>query len=83
LINQLSKTISENTKVLGAFGLAPPILSKMKSALSGNHFNSQRNKANEYIERIKNLDTQNRESGFYLKMDNEDLSIDYDAQRVF
>src|SRR5690348_326119 len=28
LINQISKTIAENTKVLGSFGLAPPILSK-------------------------------------------------------
>jgi hypothetical protein len=86
LINQPSKTIAENTKVLGAFGLALPILSKMKSALSGNGINSQRIKADEDIERIKNLSAQNRESAFYLKMDNEDPSLeydDYDAQRVY
>ena len=49
LINQLSKTIAENTKVLGAFGLAPPILSKMQSVLSGNYNNSPRNKMDEDI----------------------------------
>jgi hypothetical protein len=88
LINQLSKTIAENTKTLGSFGLAPPILSKMQSALSCNYKDSQRNKVDdEEIERIKNL-TQNVEGAFYLKMDNEDdrknESLEYeDAQRVF
>ena len=43
LMNQLSKTIAENTKVLGSFGLAPPILSKMQSAITDNYNNSQRN----------------------------------------
>ena len=42
LINQLSKTIAENTKVLGAFGLAPPILSKMQCAITGNNNNSEK-----------------------------------------
>jgi len=85
LINQLSKTIAENAKVLGAFGLAPPILAKMQSLLYGNYSNSQINKADEDIERIKNH-TQNVEGAFYLKMDNEDPSLECeeeDAQRVF
>ena len=43
LMNQLSKTIAENTKVLGSFGLAPPNLSKMQSAITDNYNNSQRN----------------------------------------
>jgi len=43
LINQLSKTIAENTKTLGSFGLVPPIISKMQSAITDNYNNSQRN----------------------------------------
>ena len=39
--------------------------------ISKNYINSQRNKANEDIERIRLL-KQNNESGFLLKMDNED-----------
>ena len=47
-------------------------------------YNTENNKVNEDIERIRLL-SQNDKSGFYLKMDNEDLSIecDDDAQRVF
>jgi len=86
LINQLSKTIAENTKTLGSFGLAPPILSKIQSALSGNYNNSQRTKYDEDIERINNFTKENVEGAFYLKMDNEDPTLEYeeeDAQRVF
>ena len=86
LINQLSKTIAENTKTLGSFGLAPPILSKIQSALSGNYSNSQRTKYDEDIERINNFTKENVEGAFYLKMDNEDPTLEYeeeDAQRVF
>src|SRR3954447_21143829 len=84
LINQLSKTIGENSKVLAEFGFAPPLLSRIKSLITGN-YNTENNKVNEDIERIKHL-TQNVESGFYLKMDNEDPPMKYDdddAQRVF
>ena len=49
LINQLSKTIAENTKVLGSFGLAPPILSKMKNAITVNYNNYQTNNSYNYI----------------------------------
>ena len=87
LINQLSKTIAENTKVLGAIGLAPPILAKMQSAITVNYNNSQSNKAkDEDIERIKYLANEDYDSGFRLELDNEDPSLEYeddDAQRVF
>src|SRR3954451_24123564 len=33
LINQLSKTIGENPKVLAEFGFAPPLLSRIKSLI--------------------------------------------------
>jgi hypothetical protein len=33
LINQLAKTISDNSKVLAEFGLAPPIIAKIKSMI--------------------------------------------------
>jgi hypothetical protein len=83
LINQLSKTIGENSKVLAEFGFAPPLLSRIKSLITGN-YNTENNKVNEDIERIRLL-SQNDKSGFYLKMDNEDPPIEYDddAQRVF
>jgi hypothetical protein len=47
-------------------------------------FNSEDNKANDEILQIK-LATPNVESGFYLKMDKEDPSLECkdDAQRVF
>ncbi|HEY6534811.1 MAG TPA: hypothetical protein VIY08_03235 [Candidatus Nitrosocosmicus sp.] len=34
LINQLAKTISDNSKVLAEFGMAPPIIAKIKSMIS-------------------------------------------------
>ena len=36
-INQLSKTIADNSKVLAEFGYAPPLLSKIKSLMSENY----------------------------------------------
>jgi hypothetical protein len=33
LMNQLAKTIVENSKVLAEFGMAPPILAKIKSLI--------------------------------------------------
>src|SRR3954470_19881889 len=37
LINQLSKTIGENSKVLSEFGMAPPLLSRIKSLIMIKH----------------------------------------------
>src|SRR3954452_21916746 len=34
LINQLSKTIGENSKVLAEFGFAPPLLSRIKNLIT-------------------------------------------------
>ncbi len=41
IINQLSKTIAENSKVLAEFGMAPPVLSRIKDVISVNYFNSK------------------------------------------
>jgi hypothetical protein len=83
LINQLSKTIAHNSKVLGEFGMAPPVLSRIKSVISTNYFNSQRNKRNQEVNALI-ANTQNVESGFYLPMDNEDPPLECeDAQVVF
>ena len=41
IINQLSKTIAESSKVLAEFGLAPPVVSHMKDMISVNYFNSK------------------------------------------
>ena len=43
LINQLSKTISDNSKVLSEFGMAPPFVSKIKDMISMNYNNSDEN----------------------------------------
>ena len=37
LINQISKTIGENSKVLAEFGMAPPVLSRIKNLISENY----------------------------------------------
>ena len=34
IINQLSKTIADNSKVLDDFGMTPSVLSRMKNAIS-------------------------------------------------
>jgi hypothetical protein len=87
IINQLSKTIADNSKMLGDFGMCPPVLSRIKSVLSENYFNSERIKGDQEVKALI-TNAQNIESGFYLKMDNEDdpksKTLDYeDAQRVF
>jgi hypothetical protein len=71
LINQLSKTIGENSKDLSEFGMAPPLLSRIKSLISENY--AQRNEENEDLRRLKILH-QNTKSGFYLQLDNEETS---------
>jgi hypothetical protein len=82
LINQLSKTIADNSKVLSEFGMAPPILSRIKSLISEN-YSTINNQTDEEIKRIR-LKRQNIKSGLYLKMDNEDDSREInESQRVF
>ena len=82
LINQLSKTIADNTKILAEFGYAPPLLSKIKNLISENY--SPTNKeVDDEIKRIQ-LQRQNIKSGFYLKMDNENTSRKInESERVF
>jgi len=82
LINQLSKTIADNTKILAEFGYAPPLLSKIKNLISENY--SPTNKeVDDEIKRIQ-LQRQNIKSGFYLKTDNENTSRKInESERVF
>jgi hypothetical protein len=83
LINQLSKTIPDNYKVLDDFGLTPQVLSRIKSIISTNYFNSQRNKGDVEVNAlITNI--RNSESGFYPDTDNEDPPLECeDPQAVF
>ena len=56
IINQLSKTIAENSKVLAEFGMAPPVLSRIKDVISVNYFNSKNgNSKDEEEEEIRNI----------------------------
>ena len=71
IMNHLAKTIADNSKVLAEFGMAPPVLSRIKGVISTNCFNSQRNKDNQEVNALI-VNTQNVERGFYLPMDNED-----------
>ena len=85
IINHLAKTIADNSKVLFDFGVAPPVLSYIKSVISENYFNSQENnKDNEEINAIRG-NLRNVGSALYLKMDNENPPIEYndDPNRVF
>jgi len=82
LINQLSKTIADNTKVLAEFGYAPPLLSKIKNLISENYYPTNK-EVDDEIKRIQ-LQRQNIKSGFYLKMDNENTSRKInESERVF
>jgi hypothetical protein len=83
LINHLAKTIADTSKVLGDFGMCPPVLSRIKSVISINYFNSERNKDDQEINTLID-NTQNVESGSYLPIDSEVTSIKCnDSQRVF
>ena len=85
IINHLAKTIADNSKVLFDFGVAPPVLSYIKSVISENYFNSQgNNKDNEEINAIRG-NLRNVGSALYLKRDNENPPIEYndDPNRVF
>ena len=82
LINQLSKTIADNTKILAEFGYAPPLLSKIKNLISENYYPTNK-EVDDEIKRIQ-LQRQNIKSGFYLKMDNENTSRKInESERVF
>ena len=54
LINQLSKTIGENSKVLSEFGMAPTLFSRIKSLIMIKH-DAEKNNDNEEIRRLKIL----------------------------
>ena len=77
LINQLSKTIGENSKVLAEFGFAPPLLSRIKSLITIKYDAEEKNNNddvdNEDLRRPKILH-QNTKSGFYLQLDNEETT---------
>src|SRR6478736_4104656 len=53
LINQLSKTIAENSKVLAEFGFAPPLLSRIESLITIKYGAEKKN--DEEIRRLKIL----------------------------
>ena len=72
LINQLSKTIAENSKTLAEFGFAPPLLSRIKSLITIKYDAEEKNN-NEDLRRLKILH-QNTKSGIYLQLDNEETS---------
>jgi DNA-directed RNA polymerase subunit L len=59
LINQLSKTIAESSKVLSEFGLVPPVVSHMKNMISVNYFNSK-NEEKKIEEEIRNIRNQTK-----------------------
>ena len=75
LINQLSKTIGENSKVVAEFGFAPPLLSKIKGLITIKYDAEKNNNDidNEELRQLKILH-QNTKSGFYLQFNNEDNS---------
>ena len=84
IINQLSKTIADNSKVLAEFGYAPPLLSKIKSLMSENY--SPTNKeVDEEIRRLQ-LQWQESTSAITLPMNNEENENTRkinESQRVF
>jgi hypothetical protein len=86
LINQLSKTIGENSKALAEFGMAPPLLSRIKSLITIKYDaekNNHNGVDNEDLRRLKILH-QNTKSGIYLQLDNEVNSRKCnESQRVF
>jgi hypothetical protein len=86
LINKLSKTIGENSKVLAEFGMAPPLLSRIKSLITIK-YDAEKNNHNGVdngdLRRLKILH-QNTKSGIYLQLDNEVNSRKCnESQRVF
>ena len=85
IINQLSKTIADNSKVLAEFGMAPPLISKIKDMMSMNYIdNNNENKKVENEELRALIEGPKPKSGFYLPMDNENESVKInESQYVF
>jgi hypothetical protein len=82
LINQLSKTITENS-ILGEFGMAVPVLSRINSVLSTNYFDSEKDTDDQEVKSLID-NAQNIKSEFYLEIDNEDNSRKCnESQKVF
>src|SRR6476620_597346 len=76
LINQLSKTIGENSKILAEFSMALHLLYRIKNLImikSDSAKNNNNDVDNEDLGRLKILH-QNTKSGVYLKLDNEETS---------
>jgi hypothetical protein len=87
IINQLSKTIAESSKVLAEFGISPPVVAHMKDMISVNYFNSknENNKDDEEIRNIRNL-VRNTKSALFLSLDNREDNETRkfnESQRVF
>ena len=88
LINQLAKTIADNSKVLAEFGLAPPILAKIKSmipldisTISSNDKNiiyNEKRLVNEN-EKAELISSRNAKSAIFPPMDNTNYHA-YDHQ---
>jgi predicted ATP-grasp superfamily ATP-dependent carboligase len=84
IINQLSKTMADNSKVLSEFGLTPPFVSKIKNMISMNYINNNENNKVEEEELKALIERPKPKSGFYLPMDNENESIKInESQCVF
>jgi hypothetical protein len=87
LINQLSKTIADNSKALTYIGMAPPMLNKISSLVTIK-YTYEKKGANDDLERITHLTKENVESAFCLQLDYEDIQrngtseFEY-TQRVF
>jgi hypothetical protein len=85
LVNQLSKTIGENSKDLDESDFAPSLLSRIKSLITIK-YDAEKNYNdvdNEEIRRFKILH-QNTKSGIYLQLDNQETSRKCnESQRVF
>jgi DNA-directed RNA polymerase subunit L len=88
IINQLSKTIAEISKVLADFDMAPPILSKISNIVSMN-YNGQGNQYSEEIGRLRVL-RQQAKSAITIPSSNKDQYDnkeggleEYDTNAVF
>ena len=88
IINQLSKTIAEISKVLADFDMAPPILSKISNIVSMN-YNGQGNQDSEELRRLRIL-RQQAKSAITIPSSNEDQYDnkegdleEYDSNAVF
>jgi len=86
IINQLSKTMAEISKVLAEFGMAPSIVSNIFDIVSMN-YTAENSKVDEEVRQLR-ISRQKATSAINLTMDDEDdhenESLENeDAQRVF